>query len=232
MGGKKAKKAGALVSPTEEIKVAGEPFPYVSRGGLKLAHAFNFFRLDLQGKIVCDVGAGTGGFTDCALQRGAKKVYAVDVGYGQLAWKLRCDPRVVVLERQNARFLSPTQIPEPVDLATIDASFISLTKIIPALVPLLGPQGEVIALIKPQFEAGREKVGRKGVVREPEVQVEVILKVAASFEACGLKARGLTFSPLRGPGGNLEFLLWASREGERVFLPVKEVVNRAHQTLG
>lgn len=231
MGGKKAKKAGALVSPTEEIKVAGEPFPYVSRGGLKLAHALNFFGLNLQEKIVCDVGAGTGGFTDCALQHGAKRVYAVDVGYGQLAWKLRCDPRVVVLERQNARFLSPTQIPEPVDLATIDASFISLTKIIPALVPLLGPQGEVIALIKPQFEAGREKVGRKGVVREPEVQVEVILKVAASLEACGLKARGLTFSPLRGPGGNLEFLLWASREGETVFLPVKEVVNQAHQTL-
>ncbi|MBE3572321.1 MAG: TlyA family RNA methyltransferase [Moorella humiferrea] len=206
-------KPGAKVPLEAEIRLTGRPLPYVSRGGLKLEKALRDFNIDLRQKVVLDVGASTGGFTDCALKHGASKVYAVDVGYGQLAWSLRGDPRVVVLERTNARHLDRDKLGEPVDVATIDVSFISLVKVMPAVLGCLKPEGEVIALVKPQFEAGPDRVGKKWVVRDPAVHREVLQEVISALAGLGLKIYGLTWSPISGPEGNLEFLLWMGLKG-------------------
>ena len=207
VNGVKVEKAGTPVSDEDRIHIRGELLPYVSRGGLKLAKAIEVFHLNFSGKIVLDIGASTGGFTDCALQNGARKVYAVDVGYGQLAWSLRQDERVVVLERTNARYLTREQIKEFVDIITIDASFISLKKILPPLIDFLKEEGVIIALIKPQFETGRELVGKKGVVKDPLVHQQVITDIVAFCQRQALEVKGLTFSPIRGPEGNIEFLI-------------------------
>lgn len=216
VNGTKIDKPGTAVDPAAEIRLLGEKLPFVSRGGLKLAKALDSFQLDLRGLTVADIGASTGGFTDCALQRGAKKVYAVDVGYGQLAWSLRSDPRVCCLERINARYLEPQQLGEAVDLVTMDLSFISLTKVLPAVKKLLKPEGTIIALVKPQFEVGREQVGKKGIVREAAAQKEAVLKVMAAAEELGLNAMGLTYSPITGHDGNIEFLLHLSFAKARI----------------
>lgn len=227
-------KPGTLVTPSVALHIRGEDFPYVSRGGLKLAHALKEFGIDLSGRTVLDVGASTGGFTDCALQHGAVKVYAVDVGYGQLAWSLRQDSRVVPLERTNIRYLTLEQLGEAVEVAVIDVSFISLELVLPAVEKLLRPGGEVVALIKPQFEAGRDKVGKRGVVRDPQVHVEVIEKVIGKAGALGFTVCGLTFSPIRGPEGNIEYLLWLQkckgleRQPAGRSFSVPEVVEAAH----
>lgn len=204
--GEKQTKAGTAVDVEAKIEITGQDKPFVSRGGLKLDKAVKEYGLDLQDKIVIDIGASTGGFTDCALQNGAVKVYAVDVGYGQLAWSLRQDERVVVLEKTNARYLTEEQIPEKADLITTDASFISLKKLIPHLIAFLKDDGLFVVLIKPQFEAGREKVGKKGVVRDPQTHVEVITDLLLFFAAQELTVRELTYSPIRGPEGNREYL--------------------------
>lgn len=196
-------KPGALVAADASLAVRQRP-AYVSRGGYKLAHALDVFRIEVRERVCLDAGASTGGFTDCLLQRGARRVYAVDVGYGQLDWRLRQDPRVVVMERVNLRTL--TALPEPVDLATLDLSFISLRLVLEPVRALLRPGGEVVALIKPQFEAGRERVGRGGVVRDPRVHAEVLRALLGWAMAHGYAVRGLTASPLRGPAGNVEFL--------------------------
>lgn len=206
-------KAGAAVPEAARIEVLGRDLPYVSRGGLKLEKALDAFAIDPAGRVCLDAGASTGGFTDCLLQRGAARVYAVDVGYGQLAWSLRQDPRVVVLERTNARHLTRREVPEPIDLAALDVSFISLLKILPAVANLLRPGGTVVALVKPQFEAGPEQVGKKGVVRDPAVHREVLERVLAGAESLGFVVRGLTHSPVRGEEGNVEFLAWLQTPG-------------------
>lgn len=230
--GNRADKAGLRVAPDITIEVRGDPVPYVSRGGLKLEWALERFGIDVEGKVAADIGASTGGFTDCLLQRGAAKVFAVDVGYGQLAWTLRQDPRVVVLERTNARYLTPEDLDEPVDLAVVDVSFISLGKIFPALVRLLLPQGTVVALIKPQFEAGPEQVGKRGVVRDAAVHRAVLQRVIQEAELSGLVVLDLTWSPVTGPEGNIEFFVHFSRQGPA--MPdiegrVAAVVKEGHQ---
>ena len=204
-------KPGMMVEEDAELIVKGELHPYVSRGGLKLAKAIEMFKLDFNNKIIADIGASTGGFTDCALQNGASKVYAVDVGYGQLDWKLRSDDRVIVLERTNARHLEENSLPEQVDWVVCDVSFISVIKIFPAMLNILKPMGQVLILIKPQFEAGREKVGKNGVVKDQAVHRDVIEKVLTAAENLGLKVMGLSYSPIRGPEGNVEFLSWLSK---------------------
>lgn len=217
--GKIIDKAGAPVGVEAELTVTGNQLPFVSRGGLKLDKAVKSFALDMTGCVVADLGASTGGFTDCALQNGAARVYAVDVGYGQLAWKLRQDERVVVMEKTNARYLTSEQIPEPLDAITIDASFISLAKLLPACFGLLKDDGYVVALIKPQFEAGRDKVGKKGVVRDPAVHLEVIGQVLAAAQEIGFCCRGLDFSPVKGPEGNIEYLLWLGKDPTQAVQP-------------
>ena len=207
----KADKPGDLYPEEATIEVRGKGLKYVSRGGLKLEKAMAEFPISLSGLVCMDVGASTGGFTDCMLQNGAKKVYAVDVGYGQLAWSLRTDPRVVNLERTNARYLSQEQVPEPIDFFSVDVSFISLSLILPAVRPLLAENARAVCLIKPQFEAGREKVGKKGVVRDPAVHQEVIEKVLGFALENGYSVLGLTFSPVKGPEGNLEYLAYLQR---------------------
>ncbi len=204
--GRKVDKAG---SPTEEqaaVEVRGKSLKYVSRGGLKLEKAMAAFPITLTDQVAADLGASTGGFTDCMLQNGARKVYAVDVGYGQLAWSLRSDPRVTCLERTNARYLTTEQIPEPLDFASIDVSFISLKLILPALRPLMREGGQVVCLVKPQFEAGKEKVGKKGVVRDPAVHQEVLEHFLEHAAQAQFHVAGLTYSPIRGPEGNIEYL--------------------------
>ena len=207
----KADKPGDLYPEEAPIEVRGKGLKYVSRGGLKLEKAMAEFPISLSGLVCMDVGASTGGFTDCMLQNGAKKVYAVDVGYGQLAWSLRTDPRVVNLERTNARYLSQEQVPEPIDFFSVDVSFISLSLILPAVRPLLAENARAVCLIKPQFEAGREKVGKKGVVRDPAVHQEVIEKVLSFALDNGYSVLGLTFSPVKGPEGNIEYLAYLQR---------------------
>lgn len=208
--GSKVTKAGQKVPQDCRLELLGEDLAYVSRGGLKLEHALKEFSMDVNGLVAMDVGASTGGFTDCLLQNGARRVYAIDVGYGQLAWKLRQDARVVVLERQNIRYLALELIPEPIQLATIDASFISLKLVIPAVLPFLDSDGaRLVALIKPQFEAGRAHVGKGGVVRDPEVHQRVCDSTAEFCRSLGLEVMGITPSPLLGPKGNKEFLLAA-----------------------
>ena len=204
--GNKETKAGTMIAEDTEIEVIGHDLPYVSRGGLKLEKAVKDFELDFNDKIVLDIGASTGGFTDCSLQNGAKKVYAVDVGYGQLAWSLRSDSRVVVLEKVNARYLTKEQVPEPADFIVMDASFISLKKLIPHLIPFLKEDGAFVSLIKPQFEAGKEKVGKKGVVRDPAVHQEVLEHFLTHAKENHFTVLGITYSPIRGPEGNIEYL--------------------------
>lgn len=204
--GQQVLKAGTAVSEDAVIEVRGQAIPYVSRGGLKLAKAMDVFGLDLTGMICADIGASTGGFSDCMLQHGASKVYAVDTGYGKLAWKLRTDERVVPLERTNARYLTHEQIPEELDLASVDVSFISLRLILPALRGILAPNGQVVCLVKPQFEAGKEKVGKKGVVRDPKVHLEVLEHFLVHADEADFTVKDMTFSPIRGPEGNIEYL--------------------------
>ncbi|HEY5599137.1 MAG TPA: TlyA family RNA methyltransferase [Candidatus Manganitrophaceae bacterium] len=213
VGGKKVEKAGAQVEADAEIALLKPPAPYVSRGGLKLEGAFDAFRIDAAGKVAVDVGASTGGFTDLLLQRGAARVYAVDVGYGQLAWRLRQDRRVVVLERQNIRSLPSEAIPEPVDLATIDVSFISLEKVIPAVLPFLKAGGEIVALVKPQFEVGKGEVGKGGIVRSAEKRQKVLEKILGAAGGWGLSAIGSIPSPLPGQKGNIEFFIYFRKSG-------------------
>jgi 23S rRNA (cytidine1920-2'-O)/16S rRNA (cytidine1409-2'-O)-methyltransferase len=220
VNGQKVEKPGTLVDPTAVITLLGEDSPYVSRGGLKLERAIREFQVPIKGRIALDIGASTGGFTDCLLQHGAQKVYAIDVGYGQLAWKLRCDPRVVVVERTNARYLTRESLtPSPQDpktprfiqitLAVIDVSFISLDKILPVLKDLLTPyQSDVIALVKPQFEASRDQVGKGGIVKDPQVHQAVLDHIQKAAEAAGFNVHGVIDSPLTGADGNKEFLMW------------------------
>ena len=219
-----------------EIEVRGNTLRYVSRGGLKLEKAMKNFGVELEGKVCMDVGASTGGFTDCMLQNGAVKVYSVDVGHGQLDWKLRNDERVVCMEKTNIRYVTPEDIEEPVDFSSIDVSFISLTKVLLPVRNLLSQDGQIVCLIKPQFEAGREKVGKKGVVRDPAVHKEVIEKVIAFAKEQYLQPLALDFSPIKGPEGNIEYLLYLQKkpEGSEMTdgdMDVDAVVGQAHGTL-
>jgi 23S rRNA (cytidine1920-2'-O)/16S rRNA (cytidine1409-2'-O)-methyltransferase len=207
VNGERVDKPGTMVAADSRIEVAGDSCPYVSRGGLKLAAGLDYFGIDPEGLVCADVGASTGGFTDCLLQRGAARVYAIDVGYGQLAWKLRQDPRVVVMERTNARKLKPGDIPEPLDLAVIDASFISLKLLIIPLLPFFRAQVSILALIKPQFEAGRERVGKGGVIRDPALHQQITDEVVEFAVSLGLHSQGVIPSPILGPKGNREFLI-------------------------
>jgi len=221
----KVDKAGEMVLTEAKIEVRGNVCPYVSRGGLKLEKAINEFDIDLTDKVCMDIGASTGGFTDCMLQNGAKKVFSVDVGYGQFAWKLRQDPRVVCMERTNIRYVTYEDIGELLDFASIDVSFISLTKVLPVAFNLTKDSGEVVALIKPQFEAGREQVGKKGVVRDSKVHKEVIEKVIEFSKSIGFKVKNLSFSPIKGPEGNIEFLLYLSKIEEND-VDVDEIIKK------
>ena len=231
-GERRYDKAGQMLDEETVLEIRGQTMPYVSRGGLKLEKAMKSFPITLKGKIAADIGASTGGFTDCMLQNGAAKVYAVDVGYGQLAWSIRNDPRVVCLERTNARYLTKEQIPEPLDFASIDVSFISLGLILPALRPLLREGGEVAALVKPQFEAGREKVGKKGVVRDPAVHLEVLEQFLGHAEQGGFSVKGIDFSPIRGPEGNIEYLGYLrTGSGSGFECDLEGLVRRSHEAL-
>jgi 23S rRNA (cytidine1920-2'-O)/16S rRNA (cytidine1409-2'-O)-methyltransferase len=216
-----ADKPGTRVLTTAQIQIGARP-PYVSRGGLKLEAALTAFAVGVQGQVAADIGASTGGFTDCLLQHGAARVYAVDVGYGQLAWTLRQDPRVVVMERINARYLD--SLPEPVDLITIDVSFISLKLVLPAVIPLLKPTGQIIALAKPQFEAGRKQVGKGGVVRDSAVHHAVLYDLLVWASTHGLRTQGLIPSPLRGPAGNIEFLIRWVRASGPAETPIEDMI--------
>ncbi|MCD7918393.1 MAG: TlyA family RNA methyltransferase [Clostridiales bacterium] len=228
--GRRLDKCGAPVAEDAAIEVRGKTLPYVSRGGLKLEKAIKTFPIDLYGVTAMDCGASTGGFTDCMLQNGAAKVYAVDVGYGQLDWKLRNDSRVVNLERTNARYLTRAEIPEPLEFVSVDVSFISLGLILPALRPLLAEEAQMVCLVKPQFEAGWEKVGKKGVVRDPKVHVEVLEQFLRHAEQSSLTVKGLTFSPVRGPEGNIEYLGWLSAAGGAANVPDLEALVRESHT--
>ena len=230
-GERRCDKAGLTLEEGAPLEVRGG-LRYVSRGGLKLEKAMRVFPIILAGKTAADIGASTGGFTDCMLQNGAAKVYAVDVGYGQLAWSIRNDPRVACLERTNARYLMAEQIPEPLDFASIDVSFISLGLILPALRPLMGPEGQAAALVKPQFEAGRDKVGKKGVVRDPAVHLEVLERFLDHAAQADFSVLGLDFSPIRGPEGNIEYLgFLRAGAGESGEFDLKELVARSHRAL-
>ena len=214
VAGQRVDKPGTSVPNEAEIDVRGHVLRYVSRGGLKLEKAMKSFPLTLEGKICADIGASTGGFTDCMLQNGAVKVYSVDVGYGQLDWKLRNDPRVVCMERTNARYLTHEEIPDELDFASVDVSFISLKLIFPALYGLLRDGGEIACLIKPQFEAGREKVGKKGVVRDPAVHLEVLENFLIHAKENNFTVLDITYSPIRGPEGNIEYLGYLRKSSE------------------
>ncbi len=215
MDNERIDKAGTKVSVDASIEVKGKLHPYVSRGGLKLEEAIRAFGLQLENRVVLDIGASTGGFTDCALQNGAGMVYAIDVGYGQLAWKLRQDPRVIVMERTNFRYLNPKDLTgETPDFAVTDVSFISLKHILPNIKRLLQPDGEVVALVKPQFEAGREDVGKKGVVKDPKVHCQVLLKTVCLADSLGYFVKGMIPSPIRGGEGNIEFLCYFKLSSE------------------
>ena len=228
----KIDKPGTPVAPEVTIRLLGNKLPYVSRGGLKLEKALQIFPISVEGKVVADIGASTGGFTDCALQNGAAKVYAIDVGYGQLAWKLRNDERVVNMERTNVRYLEADSLPEQVDAATIDVAFISLDKILHAVHKILKPEGFVVALIKPQFEAGREKVGKKGVVRDPKVHLEVLENFLTHAKDNHFTVLGITYSPIRGPEGNIEYLGYLRKSGEPDTIPdLAALVDASHSEL-
>ena len=239
--GQKEDKAGSVFDEeSAQIEVRGHVLPYVSRGGLKLEKALKVFPITLTDKICMDIGASTGGFTDCMLQNGAVKVYSVDVGYGQLDWKLRQDDRVVCMEKTNFRYMTPEDIPDVLDFASVDVSFISLDKILTPAYALLKEQGEMVALIKPQFEAGREKVGKKGVVRDPKVHEEVISRIVRHADEVSFEVLDLSYSPIRGPEGNIEYLIHLKKNPERTVYPdilavfekkIKEIVEEAHQEL-
>lgn len=231
--GQKADKPGTAFEESVDIQVRSGGCPYVSRGGLKLEKALRDFGVKPEGYVCSDSGASTGGFTDCLLQQGAKKVFAIDVGYGQLDWKIRSDPRVVVMERTNVRYVTPEQLGEPLDLSVVDVSFISLKIVLPVIKTLLKPEsGQVLCLIKPQFEAGREKVGKKGVVREPETHKEVLDTFVALADQLGFAILGLTFSPVKGPEGNIEFLSHLTLENKPGIRPdTARVVAQAHEAL-
>ena len=228
--GQKCDKAGTPVADDAAVEVRGETCPFVSRGGLKLEKALREFGVDPTGYVCSDSGASTGGFTDCLLQKGAKKVFAIDVGYGQLAWALRTDPRVVCMERTNIRYVTPEDLGEPLDLSVVDVSFISLRLVLPAVQKLLKPTGQVLCLIKPQFEAGKDKVGKKGVVREKSTHVEVLEQFLGLADELGFTVRNLTFSPVKGPEGNIEFLGHLSMQPADVERP-DVLVDAAHETL-
>ena len=228
----KVDKAGEMIKEDAKVEVRGHDIGYVSRGGLKLEKATQCFPLTPNGKVCMDIGASTGGFTDCMLQNGAVKVYAVDVGYGQLDWRLRSDARVVCMERTNARYLTHEQIPDELDFASVDVSFISLKLILPALAGLLKPDGHAVCLVKPQFEAGREKVGKKGVVRDPAVHLEVLEHFLEHAKESRFTVLGLTYSPIRGPEGNIEYLGYLSRaEEEPPVHDLKALVEASHAAL-
>jgi 23S rRNA (cytidine1920-2'-O)/16S rRNA (cytidine1409-2'-O)-methyltransferase len=233
VNGQKQDKPGTMLSDDVKIEVREKALPYVSRGGLKLGKALQVFPIDLRGKTAMDIGASTGGFTDCMLQNGAQKVYAIDVGYGQLAWKLRTDPRVINLERTNARYLTEKQIPEQVDFFSVDVAFISLKLILPVARRFLAENGQAVCLIKPQFEAGRRQVGKNGVVRDKAVHAEVIHDIADFAFANGFSVLGLDFSPVKGPKGNIEYLMFLQRSDH----PVKKIpeidglVEKSHRVL-
>ena len=231
--GQKADKPGTSFEETVEIEVRSGGCPYVSRGGLKLEKALRDFGVDPTGYVCSDSGASTGGFTDCLLQQGASKVFAIDVGYGQLDWKIRSDPRVVVMERTNVRYVTPEDLGEPLDLSVIDVSFISLRIVLPTIKSLLKSTGQVLCLIKPQFEAGREKVGKgKGVIRDPEVHIEVLDDFVALTKELEFTILGLTFSPVKGPEGNIEFLAHLTLDDKPGIVPdTASVVADAHKTL-
>ena len=234
--GQKEDKAGTKVAVTAKLEVKGNQMKYVSRGGYKLEKAMDVFGIRLDGKICLDIGASTGGFTDCMLQNGASKVYAIDVGYGQFAWKLRNDERVVCLEKTNVRYVTHEQVPDEGDFASIDVSFISLTRVLPAVLGVLGEKGQLVCLIKPQFEAGREKVGKKGVVRDSSVHREVIEMIVEYVRTQSLGILGLDFSPIKGPEGNIEYLIYLdkSRSGmheDEVQARVDTVVAQSHKIL-
>lgn len=231
----KVDKCGEKVPEDAKVEYRGEQMPYVSRGGYKLEKAMKSFNISLNEKISMDIGASTGGFTDCMLQNGASKVYSIDVGYGQLAWKLRTDPRVVCMERTNIRYVTPEDIDDLAEFASIDVSFISLTTVIPPILSLLKPQGEIVALIKPQFEAGRDKVGKKGVVREEKTHVEVINKIVDFLEKNNLTIKGIDYSPIKGPEGNIEYLVYFTKiyDPTEIFSReiIEQVVKASHEGL-
>lgn len=236
VNGQREDKAGTMFDDKVPIEVKSEQLKYVSRGGLKLEKAMTHFGLKLNDKVCMDVGSSTGGFTDCMLQNGATKVFAIDVGHGQLDWKLRNDPRVVCMEKTNIRYVTHEHITEEIDFSSIDVSFISLTKVLEPVRNLLKENGQVVCLIKPQFEAGREKVGKKGVVRDKEVHLEVIHKVVDYAKILGFNMLNLEFSPIKGPEGNIEYLLYIEKcpdgenNGEMPF-NIDEIVDAAHMTL-
>ena len=231
----KCDKAGQMVDPEKvNVELRGETLKYVSRGGLKLEKAMAKFPINLEGKVCMDIGASTGGFTDCMLQNGAKKVFAVDVGYGQFAWKLRQDPRVVNMERTNIRYVEKEQIGEDLDFASIDVSFISLKLVLPVAKKLLSSSGEIVALIKPQFEAGREQVGKKGVVKDSGVHFSVVRNIVDFALEIGFSVEGLEFSPIKGPEGNIEYLMYIKNNGVEKAIEdsvIEELVARSHSTL-
>ena len=232
VNGQRLDKPGTAVDRSAQIEIRGETLRYVSRGGLKLEKAMALWPIALEDAVCMDVGASTGGFTDCMLQNGAKKVYAVDVGYGQLAWKLRSDERVVCLERTNARYLSHELIPEEPDFSSVDVSFISLKLILPAIAGVLRDGGQAVCLVKPQFEAGREKVGKKGVVRDPAVHLEVLERFLEHAGESGFAVLDLTFSPIRGPEGNIEYLGWLEKgPGEKKTFDLQALVEESHGAL-
>ena len=232
VNGQKADKPGMQVAPDVNVEVRGDALPYVSRGGFKLEKALKVFPVDPAGLTCLDCGASTGGFTDVLLKNGASKVYAVDVGYGQLAWSLRNDPRVISMERTNVRYLTAEKIPEPIDLAVMDLSFISVRLILPAVHPLLKENAEVVCLIKPQFEAGREEVGKKGVVRDPKVHLDVLNRFLEFLPGAGYTALGLDYSPIKGPEGNIEYLGYLRKGVHEASLPdPAEIVERSHANL-
>ncbi len=229
--GQRADKPGTAYLPDVQIEVRGTSIGFVSRGGLKLEKALQVFPAVPEGKVCMDCGASTGGFTDCLLKKGALRVYAVDVGYGQLAWSLRTDPRVINMERTNARYLQPDDLPERLDLAVIDVSFISLSLILPAIRQLMNPAGEIICLIKPQFEAGKERVGKKGVVRDADVHRDVLDGFLRTAEALSLHPAGLTWSPVRGPEGNIEYLGYLLCNGDSLCFDTEAIVAASHEEL-
>lgn len=229
----KSDKPGTMLPVDAEIEVRGEGLRYVSRGGLKLEKAMSVFPIELSGKITMDIGASTGGFTDCMLQNGAKKVYSIDVGYGQLAWKLRTDERVVNLERTNVRYLTKEQVPDLIDFFSVDVSFISLCLVLPVARNFMAENAQAVCLIKPQFEAGRGKVGKKGVVRDKAVHIEVIEKIVHFVQENGFSVLGLTFSPVKGPEGNIEYLIYLqkSEQPQSIPLDIRALVEESHNQL-
>ena len=232
VNGQRADKPGMSVSPEAKVEVHGVALPFVSRGGFKLDKALKVFPIDVKGKTCIDCGASTGGFTDVLLQNGAAKVYAVDVGYGQLAWKLRNDERVINLERTNLRYVTEEQIPELLDMAVMDVSFISIKLVLPAVKSLLKENAELVCLIKPQFEAGREEVGKKGVVRDLKVHESVVRSILEFAPSIGLSVLGLDYSPIKGPEGNIEYICHMKNiAGENADIDVGSVVNASHEAL-